>query len=93
VRSVVQLYPGPLCKLCCPADTPVVVGRVRSRQRRRPSSPRRAPTRSRRREILPVVREIFGRVEQEVINSYLTFPSAEEFLQYFRATMVYDDGL
>ncbi len=34
--------------------------------------------------------KIFGRVEQEVINSYLTFPSAEEFLQYFTATMVYE---
>jgi ubiquinone/menaquinone biosynthesis C-methylase UbiE len=44
-----------------------------------------------RQEILPLVREIFGGVEEEVINSYLTFPTGEEFLQYFTSTMAYEE--
>lgn len=44
-----------------------------------------------RQEILPVVRELFGEVREEVINSYLTFPTGEEFLRYFTSTMVYEE--
>ena len=45
-----------------------------------------------RREILPQVRGIFAEVREEVINSHLVFPSAEEFLRYFMATMLYEEG-
>lgn len=45
-----------------------------------------------RREILPVTREIFGDASDEVINSYLTFPNVDEFLRYFRSTMLYEEG-
>lgn len=45
-----------------------------------------------RREILPIAREIFGDIREEVINSYLNFPNVEEFLRYFRSTMLYEEG-
>jgi ubiquinone/menaquinone biosynthesis C-methylase UbiE len=45
-----------------------------------------------RQEILPIVADVFGGVEQEVINSFLTFPTDEEFLRYFTATMLYEEG-
>jgi ubiquinone/menaquinone biosynthesis C-methylase UbiE len=41
-------------------------------------------------EILPLAREVFGSVSEDVLNSRLTFPSAEEFLRYFTATMLYE---
>jgi len=44
-----------------------------------------------RREIEPVVEDIFGNAEEDVINSYLRFPSADEFLLYFQSTMVYEE--
>ncbi|MCU1349754.1 MAG: hypothetical protein JWO56_2784, partial [Acidobacteria bacterium] len=44
-----------------------------------------------RREIEPLVEEIFGNAEEDVINSYLRFPNAEEFLLYFKSTMVYEE--
>jgi ubiquinone/menaquinone biosynthesis C-methylase UbiE len=44
-----------------------------------------------RREILPLVNEVFGAAEEEVINSFLKFPSREEFLLYFKSTMVYEE--
>lgn len=43
-----------------------------------------------RTEILPVVREVFGEVRENVLNSRLTFPDREEFLRYFTATMLYE---
>jgi ubiquinone/menaquinone biosynthesis C-methylase UbiE len=42
-------------------------------------------------EILPIVRTTFGEVREELINSFLTFPTGEEFLQYFTSTMVYEE--
>lgn len=44
-----------------------------------------------RNEILPIVRDLFGEVREEVINSYLTFPTGDEFLRYFTSTMVYEE--
>jgi ubiquinone/menaquinone biosynthesis C-methylase UbiE len=44
-----------------------------------------------RREIEPLVQQIFGNAEEEVLNSYLRFPNADEFLLYFRSTMVYEE--
>jgi len=44
-----------------------------------------------RREILPIVREVFGNADEEVINSFLRFPNADEFLSYFQSTMVYEE--
>ena len=45
-----------------------------------------------RQEIVPVAAGVFGQVEQEVINSRLTFPDQDEFLKYFTATMLYEEG-
>ena len=45
-----------------------------------------------RREILPRAREVFGEVAEEVVSSYLTFPDVDEFLRYFRSTMLYEEG-
>ena len=45
-----------------------------------------------RQEILPLAREVFGSVREELVNSFLTFPTAEEFLSYFKATMLYEEG-
>jgi ubiquinone/menaquinone biosynthesis C-methylase UbiE len=45
-----------------------------------------------RREILPVAREIFGDVSVEVVNSELRFPNSDEFLRYFRSTMLFEEG-
>lgn len=44
-----------------------------------------------RQEILPEVRDLFSDVTEELLNSRLTFPNAEEFLRYFRSTMVYEE--
>lgn len=43
-----------------------------------------------RQEILPIVNELFPAVEQEVLNSFLTFPDREEFLRYFCSTQLYE---
>jgi ubiquinone/menaquinone biosynthesis C-methylase UbiE len=45
-----------------------------------------------RREIVPLVRGIFGEVREEIVRSYLEFPNADEFLKYFMATMLYEEG-
>jgi ubiquinone/menaquinone biosynthesis C-methylase UbiE len=45
-----------------------------------------------RREIVPLSRGIFAEVREEVINSQLDFPSPEEFLLYYMATMLYEEG-
>ncbi len=45
-----------------------------------------------RREILPVVKEVFGQVREEVVKSHLTFPTPDEFLLYFQSTMLYEEG-
>jgi SAM-dependent methyltransferase len=45
-----------------------------------------------RREILPLARDIFDDVREEVINSQLNFPNADEFLRYYMATMLYEEG-
>jgi ubiquinone/menaquinone biosynthesis C-methylase UbiE len=42
-------------------------------------------------EILPIVRRIFGDVREELINSFLTFPTGDEFLRYFTSTMLYEE--
>jgi ubiquinone/menaquinone biosynthesis C-methylase UbiE len=44
-----------------------------------------------RQEILPLVRDLFTDVEEEVLNSFLTFPGGAEFLEYFTSTMVYEE--
>jgi hypothetical protein len=45
-----------------------------------------------RQEIEPVVREVFGAADEEVINSRLTFPDRDEFLRYYTSTMLYEEG-
>jgi ubiquinone/menaquinone biosynthesis C-methylase UbiE len=45
-----------------------------------------------RREILPVVRGVFEDTREEVINSRLTFPTKDDFIEYFKATMLYEEG-
>jgi ubiquinone/menaquinone biosynthesis C-methylase UbiE len=45
-----------------------------------------------RREIVPLACSIFAEVREEVINSELDFPNAEEFLRYYTATMLYEEG-
>ena len=45
-----------------------------------------------RQEILPIAREVFGSMREEIVNSFLTFPTADEFLAYFKATMLYEEG-
>jgi ubiquinone/menaquinone biosynthesis C-methylase UbiE len=45
-----------------------------------------------RREIVPLARDIFAEVREEVIHSQLDFPSPEEFLRYYMATMLYEGG-
>ncbi len=40
-----------------------------------------------RREIAPIVREVFGNASQEILSSRLSFPSAEQFVRYFEATL------
>jgi ubiquinone/menaquinone biosynthesis C-methylase UbiE len=44
-----------------------------------------------RQEILPLVRDLFSDVTEEVLNSFLRFPTADEFLLYFQSTMVYEE--
>jgi ubiquinone/menaquinone biosynthesis C-methylase UbiE len=44
-----------------------------------------------RREILPIVQEVFGNANEEVLNSKLTFPTPDEFVLYFQSTMVYEE--
>src|SRR6185503_1960066 len=45
-----------------------------------------------RQEILPIVKDVFSGVSEQVINSYLTFPDDTEFLRYYTATMLYEEG-
>jgi ubiquinone/menaquinone biosynthesis C-methylase UbiE len=45
-----------------------------------------------RQEILPLVREVFGEVKEEVVNSRLTFPDQDEWIRYFTATMLYEEN-
>jgi len=45
-----------------------------------------------RQEILPIVEKLFPKVTTKVIDSRLTFPSQEEFVRYFTATMLYEEG-
>jgi ubiquinone/menaquinone biosynthesis C-methylase UbiE len=45
-----------------------------------------------RQEILPIVKDVFKNVTEQVINSYLTFPDQTEFLRYYTATMLYEEG-
>ena len=43
-----------------------------------------------RQEILPLVEAEFPDVRTHVLNSSLTFPNRDEFIQYFQATMLYE---
>ncbi|MGH8584104.1 MAG: class I SAM-dependent methyltransferase [Gammaproteobacteria bacterium] len=43
-----------------------------------------------RREIVPIVREVFGNPSEEILHSRLTFPNAEEFVLYFQSTLFYE---
>jgi ubiquinone/menaquinone biosynthesis C-methylase UbiE len=43
-------------------------------------------------EFLPLAREIFADAQQEIINSCLTFPTRSDFVEYFKATIVYEEG-
>lgn len=45
-----------------------------------------------RQEIVPIVKQVFGASREEVVNSFLTFPDQDEFIRYFRATMLYEEG-
>jgi ubiquinone/menaquinone biosynthesis C-methylase UbiE len=45
-----------------------------------------------RQEIEPIVKDVFGNAREEVLNSRLDFPNADEFLLYFRSTMLYEEG-
>jgi ubiquinone/menaquinone biosynthesis C-methylase UbiE len=45
-----------------------------------------------RQEILPIVRRVFGAADEEVIDSFLTFPTDDEFLKYYTSTMLYEEG-
>src|SRR5262249_48866675 len=40
-----------------------------------------------RREIAPVVREVFGSAAEELLQSRLVFPNAAEFVAYFESTL------
>jgi len=44
-----------------------------------------------RQEIEPIVKDLFADVREEVLNSFLTFPNADEFLLYFQSTMAYEE--
>jgi ubiquinone/menaquinone biosynthesis C-methylase UbiE len=44
-----------------------------------------------REEVLPVVRDVFPSVETSVLDAKLTFPSREEFVRYYRSTLLYED--
>jgi ubiquinone/menaquinone biosynthesis C-methylase UbiE len=44
-----------------------------------------------RHEILPVMLDLFGDVTDEVLNSFLTFPTGDEFIAYFESTMVFEE--
>jgi hypothetical protein len=39
-----------------------------------------------------MVRRVFGGADEEIIDSFLTFPSQEEFLKYYTSTMLYEEG-
>jgi ubiquinone/menaquinone biosynthesis C-methylase UbiE len=43
------------------------------------------------REILPIAQAVFPSVTTEIINSFLTFPNQDEFIRYFRATLLYEE--
>ena len=45
-----------------------------------------------RREILPLAQGIYADVREELINSHLDFPNPQEFLRYYMATMLYEEG-
>jgi len=48
-----------------------------------------------RREIAPRVQEVFGNACEEILGSRLTFPTADEFIAYFEATLFHEqcDGV
>jgi ubiquinone/menaquinone biosynthesis C-methylase UbiE len=43
-----------------------------------------------RQEILPLVERVFRDVKTDILNSVLTFPTRNEFIKYFQATMLYE---
>ncbi len=43
-----------------------------------------------RREIAPIVFEVFANSSEEILGSRLTFPNPEEFISYFQATLFYE---
>jgi ubiquinone/menaquinone biosynthesis C-methylase UbiE len=45
-----------------------------------------------RQEIEPIVKTVFGNAREEVLGSVLTFPTADEFLLYFKSTMLFEEG-
>lgn len=45
-----------------------------------------------RQEILPIAKEVFAEVTEEILQSFLTFPDQDEFLLYFQSTMLYEEG-
>lgn len=45
-----------------------------------------------RQEILPMVHRVFGGADEEIIDSFLTFPTQDEFLKYYTSTMLYEEG-
>ena len=42
-------------------------------------------------EILPIVQDLFEGCRDERLDSYLTFPDQDEFLRYYRSTLVYEE--
>jgi ubiquinone/menaquinone biosynthesis C-methylase UbiE len=43
-----------------------------------------------RREIVPIVRDVFANASEEILNSRLEFPDAAEFVRYYEATLFHD---
>jgi len=43
-----------------------------------------------RREISPIVLDVFGNASEEILSSRLAFPSADEFVRYFQSTLFYE---
>lgn len=45
-----------------------------------------------RKEFLPLAKEIFGKVEDEIIPSKIIFPGKEEFVKYYMATLLFEES-
>ncbi len=50
-----------------------------------------ARTRRLSNEFVPIAQALFDEISVEVIDSLLTFPDRDEFIRYFRATLLYQE--